>query len=100
MKGSTAAAKQTMAAIQAEADAPAAKTETEKMTFLLPVELAAELRAASIDVTPRVFGVTLSALVTRAVQKELESLRGDWNEGEPFTSSEPVQTRKGRPKKI
>jgi len=67
--------------------------------FLLPVELMAELRAASINVPPRAFGSTLSALVTRGVQSELAKLRRDWNEREPFESSGPIQARKGRPPK-
>ncbi len=68
-------------------------------TFLLPVELMAELRAASVNVPPRAFGSTLSALVARGVQSELAKLRRDWNEGEPFESSGPIQARKGRPPK-
>ena len=102
MKGSAAAAKKVVAAIHAEADAPKASPSAkanEKATFLLPVELMAELRAASVDVPPRVFGSTLSALVARGVQNELAKLRRDWNEGEPFESSGPVKTRKGRPPK-
>ena len=102
MRGSTAAAKATVAAIRAEAGAPKpspSEKANEKATFLLPVELMAELRAASVDVPPRVFGSTLSALVARGVQSELAKLRRDWNEGEPFESSGPIQTRKGRPPK-
>ncbi len=65
----------------------------------LPVELMAELRAASIDVPPRAFGFTLSAGVARGVQSDLAKLRRDWNEGGPFESSGPIQARKGRPPK-
>ena len=68
-------------------------------TFLLPVELMGELRAASVNVPPRVFGSTLSALVARGVQSELAKLRRDWNDGKPFKRSGPIQTRKGRPPK-
>ena len=102
MRGSTAAAKKVVAAIQAEgkgSKASPSEITNEKATFLLPVELMAELRAASVDVPPRVFGSTLSALVARGVQGELAKLRRDWNEGEPFESSGPVQTQKGRPPK-
>jgi hypothetical protein len=63
--------------------------------FLLPVEL----RTALVNVTPRVFDSTLSALVARGVQSELAKLRRDGNEGEPFESSGPIQARKGRPPK-
>ena len=55
----------------------------------LPVELMAELRAASINVLPRAFGFTLSALVARGVQSKLAKLRRDWNEGEPFGTGLP-----------
>lgn len=96
MKGSTAAAKATVAALRGRSSS---EITNEKATFLLPVELMAELRAASVDVPPRVFGSTLSALVARGVQGELAKLRRDWNEGEPFESSGPIQTRKGRPPK-
>ena len=98
MRGSTAAAKETVAAIHA-AKGPAPSGSSEKATFLLPVELMAELRAASVDVPRRVFGSSLSALVARGVQSELVKLRRDWNEGEAFKSSGPVQTQKGRPPK-
>ncbi len=102
MRGSTAAAKKTVAAIHAASGAPkgsASENSSEKATFLLPVELMAELRAASVDVPPRMFGDTLSALVARGAQSELAKLRRDWNEGEPFKRSGPIQTRKGRPPK-
>jgi len=102
MKGSAAAAKATVAAIHAGSDAPKdspSEITTEKATFLLPVELMAELRAASVDVPPREFGSTLSALVARGVQGELAKLRNKWNDGEPFESSGPIQARKGRPPK-
>ncbi len=97
MTGSTAAAKKTVAALRSKDSA--SEKLTEKATFLLPVELMAELRAASVDVPPRAFGSTLSALVARGVQSELAKLRREWNEGEPFKASGPVQTRKGRPPK-
>ncbi len=102
MRGSTAAAKETVAAIRAASDTPkgsASENSSEKATFLLPVELMAELRAASVDVPPRMFGDTLSALVARGVQSELAKLRRDWNDGEPF--SVPGRYRRergGRPK--
>jgi hypothetical protein len=102
MTGSTAAAKKTVAAIHAGSDAPEgspSESTTEKATFLLPVELMAELRAASVDVPPREFGSTLSALVARGIQSELVKLRSKWNEGESFEHSGPVRTRKGRPPK-
>ena len=67
--------------------------------FLLRVELMAELRAALVNVPPRVFGSTLSALVARGVQSEFAKLRRDCNEGEPFESSGPIQARKERPPK-
>ena len=98
MRGSTAAAKKTVAA-SAAPKGFASGSSSEKATFLLPVELMAELRAASVDLPPRVFGSTLSALVARGVQSELAKLRRDWNEGEPFKRSRPIQTRKGRPPK-
>ncbi len=98
MRGSTAAAKKTVAAIHA-AKGSASSSSSEKATFMLPAELMAELRAASVDVPPRVFGSTLSALVARGVQSELAKLRRDWNEGKPFKRSGPIQTRKGRPPK-
>ena len=100
MKGSTAAAKKTVAAQRGAAGASKAspsESVNEKATFLLPAELVAELRSASVNVPPRVFGSTLSALVARGVQRELAKLRRDWNEGEPFESSGPIQARKGRP---
>lgn len=102
MKGSTAAAKQTVAAIRAEsggAKPSPSEITNEKATFLVPVELMAELRVASVDVPRRAFGPSLSSLVVRGVQSELAKLRRDWNEGEPFESSGPVQTQKGRPPK-
>ena len=95
---STAAVKKTVAA-SAAPKGSASGSSSEKATFLLPVELMAELRAASVDVPPRVFGSTLSALVARGVQSELAKLRRDWNDGEPFKRSGPIQTRKGRPPK-
>ena len=95
---STTAAKKTVAA-SAAPKGSASESLSEKATFLLPVELMAELRAASVDVPPRVFGSTLSALVARGVQSGLAKLRRDWNEGEPFKRSGPIQTRKGRPPK-
>jgi len=102
MRGSIAAAKKTIAAIHAANGAPkgsASESSSEKATFLLPVELMAELRAASVDVPPRVFGSPRCARVARGVQSELAKLRRDWNEGEPFRRSGPIQTRKGRPPK-
>lgn len=103
MKGSTAAAKKTVAALRGAgrggAKSSPSESANEKATFLLPVGLMAELRAASVDVPPREFGSTLSALVARGVQSELAKLRRDWNEGEPFESSGPIKTRKGRPPK-
>ncbi len=102
MRGSTAAAKKTVAAIHAADNAPkgsASSSSSENATFMLPAELMAELRAASVDVPPRVFGSTLSALVARGVQSELAKLRRDWNDGKPFKRSGPIQTRKGRPPK-
>jgi len=90
-------AKKTVSAIHA--DSETAKILTEKATFLLPVELMAELRAASVGVPPREFGATLSALAARGIQSELAKLRNKWNEGEPFEHSGPIATRKGRPPK-
>ena len=95
---STTAAKKTVAAIHA-AKGSASSSSSEKATFMLPAELMAELRAASVDVPPRMFGSTLSALVARGVQSELAKLRRDWNDGKPFKRSGPIQTRKGRPPK-
>ena len=95
---STAAAKKTVAATHA-AKGSASGSSSEKATFMLPVELMAELRAASVDVPPRMFGSTLAALVARGVQSELAKLRRDWNDGKPFKRSGPIQTRKGRPPK-
>ena len=98
MRGSTAAAKKTVAAGAAPKGATSSSS-SEKATFLLPAELMAELRAASVDVPPREFGSTLSALVASGVQSELAKLRRDWNDGKPFKRSGPIQTRKGRPPK-
>ena len=76
-----------------------AKPDSEKCTFLLDADVAAELRAASLEVPPKAFGPTLSALVERAVAHELKALRRKWNGGKPFKSSGPVQARRGRPPK-
>jgi post-segregation antitoxin (ccd killing protein) len=78
---------------------PAKASTTTKVTFLLDADLVAELRAASLDVPPRSFGGTLSALVERAVRSELKGLRRKWNEGEPFKPRGHVQARRGRPPK-
>jgi len=86
----------------AEAEEAAAKAKRdeekpEKMTFLFEPDLAAELRAASNRVPLEDFGGTLSGMVARVVRVELEKLRRQWNDGEPFKSAMPV--RKGRPPK-
>ena len=94
-----AANKQANAADAAKAAKEAAKEKREKMTFLFDPDLAAELRAASTEIPPKAFGATLSGMVERAVRSELEALRRKWNSGRPFNTSEPVQTRKGRPPK-
>jgi len=91
--------KQANEADAARAAKEAAKAKREKMTFLFDPDLAAELRAASTEIPPKAFGATLSGMVERAVRSELEGLRRKWNSGKPFDTSEPVQTRKGRPPK-
>jgi len=84
---------------EAAAKAKRERERREKMTFLLDPDLAAELRAASTELPPKVFGATLSSMVGRAVLNELEKLRRQWNHGERFDTSGQVQTRKGRPPK-
>lgn len=76
---------------------PSAAPEREKATFYLRRDVLDELRAASLMLPPLVLGGSLSALVERALERELEALRRRHNEGEPFEASGPV--RKGRPPK-
>jgi len=88
----------------AEAEKAAAKAKRdeekpEKMPFSIPPDLAAEIRAASTELPPKAFGITLSGMVERAVRAEMEKLRRKWNNSEPFDTSGPAQVRKGRPPK-
>ncbi len=68
-----------------------------KATFYLPPDLLAELRGASANLPPIVIGGTLSALVQRALEHELEALRRKYNKSKPFSAS--GSGRRGRPPK-
>ncbi|MFQ5466657.1 MAG: hypothetical protein ACE5DS_00835 [Kiloniellaceae bacterium] len=78
--------------------APKAQTKAEraKATFYLPPPLLAELRAAVVNVPPASIGGSLSALVERALARELVGLRRKHNGGKPFKASATAVPR-GRP---
>jgi hypothetical protein len=69
-----------------------AKDARSKATFDLSADLIAELRAASV-----IAGETLAAIAERGLTSELERLRNEIMDGNPFPM--PIKTRKGRPPK-
>ncbi len=66
-----------------------------KATFDLPPELMAELRVASVMLPREAVGANLSALAESALRRELQRLRDEFNEGEPFPTPSQVRARKG-----
>ena len=73
------------------------KAERSKATFDLPPDLVAELRVASVMLPPEVVGTTLSALAERALRRELDALRAEFNKGKPFPTPAMARARRGRP---
>lgn len=82
---------------KAKPSAPAGPVRT-KATFYLRRDLLDELRAASLDLPPRVLGGSLSELVERALEVRLEELRRKHHDGQPFEAS-GGRVRRGRPPK-
>ena len=66
-----------------------------KATFDIPADLLAELRVASVMLPPEAVGANLSALAESALRQELQRLRDEFNEGEPFPTPSQVRARKG-----
>lgn len=69
--------------------------ERTKMTFDLPADLAAELRAASVLLPPVEINGTLSGLVERAIRAQIFFLRRKFNGDEPFGMKGKARAKKG-----
>ncbi len=66
-----------------------------KATFDLPRDLLDELRVASVMLPREAVGASLSALAESALRRELQRLRDEFNEGEPFPTPSKLRLRKG-----
>ena len=66
-----------------------------KATFDIDADLLDELRVASVMLPPEAVGASLSALAERALRRELQRLRDEFNRGRPFPTPATVRARKG-----
>ena len=75
----------------------AGKAARSKATFDLPADLLEEVRAVMVRVPLIEVGGSLSGLVERALAREVERLRKQWNDGKPFKPAPGASVPRGRP---
>lgn len=73
--------------------------DRERMTVYLPGEVAGQARAVMLQLPPAVHGYrSLSDLVADAVDRRVEQLQREHNNGQPWAPAPPGTIRRGRPR--
>ena len=80
----------------AEEEQQPAKSPRSKITAQVASDVVRELRWASLMLAPDQMGGSMSAVVERALGRELERLREEHNEGKPFEREGTPYPRRGR----
>lgn len=68
-----------------------------RATFHIPDDLLEEARDAAVALSGPPHRLTLATLAETALRNELERLRVEYHEGQPFPRREPGMLRGGRP---
>ncbi len=71
-------------------------TPTERMTVHLPPETTEEARNAVVHLAGPPEHLTMTALVTAALQRELTRLKRKYNDGKPFPQRKGGRLKSGR----